>query len=140
MPAGAGLARANRWWTAWESNAVRRAKQVGALSGGNQQKVAIARLLHADVDMLLLDEPTRRIDVGSKAEICRLINELAVGDPARVPAAESGADRQQLFLPELMGLCDRIADVPRPSRLPHGPSREWTEHQIMLAARSKREN
>jgi len=50
------------------------------LSGGNQQKVAIARLLHADVDVLLLDEPTRGIDVGSKAEIYRLIDQLAVGD------------------------------------------------------------
>src|SRR5207245_4334055 len=50
---------------------------VGQLSGGNQQKVAIARLLHHDVDVLLLDEPTRGIDVASKAQIYRLIDELA---------------------------------------------------------------
>jgi ribose transport system ATP-binding protein len=70
--------------------------------------VAIARLLHADVDMLLLDEPTRGIDVGSKAEICRLINELAVGDPSqgRPPKAVLIVSS---YLPELMGLCDRIA-------------------------------
>ena len=52
-------------------------QRVSGLSGGNQQKVAIARLLHVDVDVLLLDEPTRGIDVGSKAEIYRLIDELA---------------------------------------------------------------
>src|SRR4029453_13468365 len=49
---------------------------VGALSGGNQQKVAIARLLHHDVDVLLLDEPTRGIDVASKAQIYGIIDGL----------------------------------------------------------------
>jgi ribose transport system ATP-binding protein len=52
------------------------------LSGGNQQKVAIARLLHADVDVLLLDEPSRGIDVGAKAEIYQLIDELAAAGKA----------------------------------------------------------
>ena len=50
---------------------------VGELSGGNQQKVALGRLLHQQADLLLLDEPTRGVDVGSKAEIYRLIGELA---------------------------------------------------------------
>src|SRR5258705_13155847 len=49
---------------------------VAELSGGNQQKVAVARLLHHDVDVLVLDEPTRGIDVASKAEIYRLIDTL----------------------------------------------------------------
>jgi len=106
---------------------------VGALSGGNQQKVAIARLLHADVDMLLLDEPTRGIDVGSKAEICRLINELAVGDPlkGRSPKAVLVVSS---YLPELMGLCDRIAVMCRGKLSAARPVEEWDEHQIMLAA------
>lgn len=106
---------------------------VGALSGGNQQKVAIARLLHAAVDMLLLDEPTRGIDVGSKAEICRLINELAVGDPAqgRPPKAVLIVSS---YLPELMGLCDRIAVMCRGRLGEARPVELWTEHQIMLAA------
>ncbi len=51
-------------------------------SGGNQQKVALARLLHQDADVLLLDEPTRGIDVGSKAEIYRLIGEQAAAGKA----------------------------------------------------------
>ena len=108
-------------------------QNVGALSGGNQQKVALARLLHADVDLLLLDEPTRGIDVGSKAEIYRLIDKLAAGDPVngRQPKAVLVVSS---YLPELLGLCDRIAVMCR-GRL--GPCRrveDLDEHQIMLAA------
>lgn len=106
---------------------------VGALSGGNQQKVAIARLLHADVDLLLLDEPTRGIDVGSKAEICRLIDQLAAGDagkglrPRAVLVVSS-------YLPELLGLCDRIAVMCRGRLGACRPVAEWDEHRIMLEA------
>jgi ribose transport system ATP-binding protein len=57
-------------------------QRVGDLSGGNQQKVAIGRLLHHDVDVLLLDEPTRGVDVGSKAQIYALIDELAIAGKA----------------------------------------------------------
>ena len=71
-------------------------QQVGALSGGNQQKVAIARLLHADVDVLLLDEPTRGIDVGSKAQIYQCHRRTGGRRPGSRPAAQSGADDQQL--------------------------------------------
>src|SRR6185503_16626760 len=57
--------------------------RVASLSGGNQQQVALARLSFADVDVLLLDEPTRGIDIGSKAEIYRRIDELARGASSR---------------------------------------------------------
>ena len=76
-------------------------QSVGDLSGGNQQKVAIARLLHHGVDVLLLDEPTRGIDVGSKAQIYQLIDELALQGKAVLIVSS--------YLPELMGTCDRIA-------------------------------
>jgi ribose transport system ATP-binding protein len=106
---------------------------VGALSGGNQQKVAIARLLHADVDILLLDEPTRGIDVGSKAEICRLINELAIGDPSQ-GRPPKGVLIVSSYLPELLGLCDRIAVMCRGRLGATRPTEDWSEHEIMLAA------
>jgi ribose transport system ATP-binding protein len=103
---------------------------VGELSGGNQQKVALARLLHHDVDVLVLDEPTRGIDVGSKAQIYALLDALvarASGRPRAVLLVSS-------YLPELLGLCDRIA-VMRRGRL--GPARHaggLTEHQLMMDA------
>jgi ribose transport system ATP-binding protein len=74
---------------------------VSELSGGNQQKVALGRLLHHDVDVYLLDEPTRGIDVGSKVRIYRLIDELAVEGKAVLMVSS--------YLPELLGVCDRIA-------------------------------
>jgi ribose transport system ATP-binding protein len=106
---------------------------VGTLSGGNQQKVAIARLLHHDVDLLLLDEPTRGIDVGSKAEIYRLIDELATGDPStgRKPRAVLMVSS---YLPELLGVCDRIAVMCRGRLGPARAVKQTNEHQIMLEA------
>src|SRR4029077_5428665 len=77
-------------------------QHISDLSGGNQQKVAIARLLHHDVDVLLLDEPTRGIDVGSKAQIYQLIDDLvSKGDKAVILVSS--------YIPELLGTCDRIA-------------------------------
>jgi ribose transport system ATP-binding protein len=109
------------------------AQAVVELSGGNQQKVAIARLLHHDVDVWLLDEPTRGIDVGSKAQIYAVIDALvAIRQPAgRTPRAILMVSSH---LPELLGLCDRIA-VMRRGRLGEArPASEWTEHSLMLEA------
>lgn len=78
---------------------------VGRLSGGNQQKVALARLLDSDAEVLILDEPTRGIDVGSKAEIYRLIDELALSGKSVLLISS--------YLPELLGVCDRIAVMAR---------------------------
>jgi ribose transport system ATP-binding protein len=109
------------------------AQRVGSLSGGNQQKVAVARLLHADVDVLLLDEPTRGIDVGSKAQIYRLIDDLAAGDAAggRRPKALLIVSS---YLPELLGVCDEIAVMTRGRLGPARPVAEWDEHRLMVAA------
>lgn len=106
---------------------------VSSLSGGNQQKVALARLLQHDVDVLLLDEPTRGIDVAAKAAIYQLIDELATSSGA----SRSGPKALLVvssYLPELMGICDRIAVMCR-GRL--GPARrvgEVNEHDLMLEA------
>lgn len=113
-------------------------QRVSALSGGNQQKVAIARLLHADVDVLLLDEPTRGIDVGSKAQIYQLIDDLAAGDPAtgRAPKAILMISS---YLPELLGTCDEIAVMTRGRLGEARPVKAWDEHQLMVAATGKEE-
>ena len=108
-------------------------QRVMDLSGGNQQKVAIARLLHHDVDLLLLDEPTRGIDVGSKAQIYQLIDKLATGDPSRgrPPRAVLMVSS---YLPELLGVCDRIAVMHRGRLGPARPASQLTEHKLMLEA------
>jgi ribose transport system ATP-binding protein len=99
---------------------------VGSLSGGNQQKVAVARLLHQQADVFLLDEPTRGIDVGSKAEIYRTIGELAAQGKAVLVVSS--------YLPELLGLCDRIAVMSRGRLGPTRPVADWTAAAIMEAA------
>jgi ribose transport system ATP-binding protein len=97
-----------------------------SLSGGNQQKVALARLLQHDVDVLLLDEPTRGIDVGSKAEVYRLIDELAMQRKAVLMVSS--------YLPELLGVCDRVAVMCRGHLHPARRVEEIDERQIMQAA------
>jgi ribose transport system ATP-binding protein len=106
---------------------------VGDLSGGNQQKVAIARLLHADCDVLLLDEPTRGVDVGSKSEIYRLIDQLVAAERSLGDAAR-GVLMVSSYLPELLGVCDRIAVMSRGSLHPPRAARDRNEHEMMLEA------
>ncbi len=78
------------------------------LSGGNQQKIALAKWLARDCDVLLIDEPTRGVDVGAKAEIYQLLDELACEGKALLVVSSE--------LPELIGLCNRIL-VMREGRL-----------------------
>ncbi len=99
---------------------------VGELSGGNQQKIAVGRLLHHDARIFLLDEPTRGIDVGSKAQIYRLMGELAAQGRAVIFVSS--------YLPELMGVCDTIAVMCRGILVEVRPRDQWTEHAIMAAA------
>lgn len=108
-------------------------QRVGALSGGNQQKAALARLLHADVDVLLLDEPTRGIDVGSKAQIYQLLDQLACDDP-EAGSPGRGVLLVSSYLPELLGICDRIAVMHRGTLSEARPVDEWDEHRLMMVA------
>ncbi|WP_374706978.1 multiple monosaccharide ABC transporter ATP-binding protein [Catellatospora sp. TT07R-123] len=72
----------------------------GKLSGGNQQKVVLSKWLFTDADVLILDEPTRGIDVGAKYEIYSIVNQMAdQGKAVLVISSE---------LPELLGICDRV--------------------------------
>ena len=101
-------------------------QSVAELSGGNQQKIALGRLLHQEADILLLDEPTRGVDVGSKTEIYELIGKLAQAGKAVVFVSS--------YLPELLGICDHVAVMAR-GRL--GPARAvgaCSAEQIMAAA------
>ena len=96
------------------------------LSGGNQQKVAIARVMHQDADVFLFDEPTRGIDVGTKSEIYRQMGELAAEDKAIIFVSS--------YLTELMAVCDRIAVMSRGQLLDVRPRAEWTEESLMGVA------
>jgi ribose transport system ATP-binding protein len=105
---------------------------IGDLSGGNQQKVAIARLLHHNCDVLLLDEPTRGIDVGSKAQIYKLIDELACQGKAVLMVSS--------YLPELLGVCDRIAVMSRGRLGPARPVDQVDACSIMTEATAVEDN
>jgi ribose transport system ATP-binding protein len=113
---------------------------IAELSGGNQQKVAVARLLHHGVDVLVLDEPTRGIDVASKAQIYRLIDALVRGDDVGRPL--QGRQKAVLlvssYFPELLGVCDRIAVMSRGRLGPARPVEEWTEHSLLMEASGAR--
>lgn len=99
---------------------------IGELSGGNQQKVALARLLEHPARIFLLDEPTRGIDVGSKAQIYELIGQLASAGKAVVVVSS--------YLPELLGLCDTIGVMCRGELCAIRPRAQWSEADIMRVA------
>jgi ribose transport system ATP-binding protein len=88
--------------------------------------VAIARLLHQEADVLLFDEPTRGIDVGSKADIYVLMGELAAQGKAVLWISS--------YLPELLGVCDTLAVMHRGLLSPKRPVSQWTPEAIMHVA------
>jgi ribose transport system ATP-binding protein len=99
---------------------------VASLSGGNQQKIALARLLHQDAEVLLLDEPTRGIDIGSKAMVYQTIAECAEKGKAVLMISS--------YLPELFGMCDRLAVMSRGRLSEARPINEWTPESVMQTA------
>jgi ribose transport system ATP-binding protein len=99
-----------------------------SLSGGNQQKVALARLLHHDVDVLLLDEPTRGIDIGSRELIYDLAVELAARGKSILWISSQPA--------ELLGVCDRVAVMRRGVLGAPRPARELDERALLAEAAS----
>jgi ribose transport system ATP-binding protein len=101
-------------------------QRASELSGGNQQKVQLARLLHHDVDVLLLDEPTRGIDLMSKAEIARICDELASRGKAILLVSS--------WLPELLGMADRIAVMDRGRLGLARPVSEWDSASLLREA------
>jgi ribose transport system ATP-binding protein len=101
-------------------------QRVSELSGGNQQKVALGRLLHHDVDVLLLDEPTRGIDVRSRAEVHRLIDELCARGKAVLMVSS--------HLDELLAVCDRVQVMRRGVLGPSRPAPGLSERELLKEA------
>jgi ribose transport system ATP-binding protein len=99
---------------------------VGELSGGNQQKVMIGRWLASGIDVLLLEEPTRGVDVGAKAEIYGLLREFANGGGAVLTVSSE--------LLELLGLCDRILVVRRNEVVAELDGAQAAEEEVMRYA------
>jgi rhamnose transport system ATP-binding protein len=99
---------------------------VGELSGGNQQKVAVARWLATEPAVLILDEPTQGVDVGAKAEIHRLMSELAARGLAIVMISSE--------LPEILGMSDRIAVMHAGSVVAELERSEATQEKILALA------
>jgi ribose transport system ATP-binding protein len=118
--------RAEKWISSLGIRAASPGAAVSSLSGGNQQKVALARLLDLDVDVLLLDEPTRGVDAATKEAIYGLLRELA-GRGKAVLFVSS-------YVPELLAACDRIAVMHRGALCAVRPTAEWTEAAILDAA------
>lgn len=99
---------------------------VSTLSGGNQQKVAIGRIIHQAADILLLDEPTRGIDIGSKVQIYEIIAKLAAEGKAVLIISS--------YLPELFGMCDRLAVMSRGRLSETFRVSEWSVEKVMQTA------
>jgi ribose transport system ATP-binding protein len=123
--------QAERWITRFRIRTSGPSENVRRLSGGNQQKVLLARLLHQDAAILLLDEPTRGIDIGSKAEIYAHIQEAADSGKAVVIVSS--------YLPELFAICDRLAVMTRGKLSPAAPIERWTPDSVLRAAIGTRE-
>ncbi|MBN9104756.1 MAG: ATP-binding cassette domain-containing protein [Propionibacteriaceae bacterium] len=96
---------------------------VGKLSGGNQQKVVLSKWLYTDPDVLILDEPTRGIDVGAKYEIYTIINRMVAAGKAVVVISSE--------LPELLGICDRIYTLAYGRITGDMPVAEATQERLM---------
>ena len=101
-------------------------QRIAELSGGNQQKVAFARLLHQRAEVLLLDEPTRGIDVAGKRQIAALIQAQAAAGKAVLLVSS--------YLPELLALADKIAVMRKGVLAPAQPVSAWNETSLLAAA------
>ena len=98
-------------------------REVRTLSGGNQQKVVLGRWLIKGCTLLLLDEPTRGVDVGARSEIYALIRQLADDDVAVLMVSSE--------VPEVLGLADRVLVLREGRAVYEGPAEEIDEHRVL---------
>ncbi|TDE35780.1 sugar ABC transporter ATP-binding protein [Actinomadura sp. 6K520] len=118
--------RAADWGLRLQLKYSRLTDAVGVLSGGNQQKVVLAKWLATEPDVLIVDEPTRGIDVGTKAEVHRLLSELAARDIAVLMISSD--------LPEVLGMADRVLVMHEGRLAAEIPRAEATEESVLAAA------
>jgi inositol transport system ATP-binding protein len=102
---------------------------VGSLSGGNQQKVILARCIALEPQVLIVDEPTRGIDIGAKAEVHQLLRQLAQNGAAVIVVSSE--------LPEILSLCDRIVTLREGKITGELLASEATEEQLMMLMTQK---
>ena len=100
------------------------------LSGGNQQKVILGKVLMAEPQILLLDEPTKGIDIGAKNEIYKLMQELAGSGISIVMISSE--------LPELLAMCDRFVVLAEGKVADQFDRADADEYRVMLAATQAR--
>ena len=117
--------------TACASAAPTSIRTSGQLSGGNQQKVVLSKWLFTDPEILILDEPTRGIDIGAKYEIYCIINELADAGKAVIVISSE--------MPELLGICDRICVMNDGAFVGEFDRAEATQEKIMRVIMRKGE-
>jgi len=101
---------------------------ISSLSGGNQQKVLLSRWLATNAKVLLLDEPTKGVDVGAKADIYTIIGDLAAKGLGIVVVSS--------YLPELLGICDRVVVLHDFGVTGELPIEEATEEEVLRLASS----
>ncbi|MFI0483321.1 sugar ABC transporter ATP-binding protein [Actinomadura sp. 9N215] len=118
--------RAADWGLRLQLKYARLSDAVGVLSGGNQQKVVLAKWLATEPTVLIVDEPTRGIDVGTKAEVHRLLSELAARDLAVLMISSD--------LPEVLGMADRVLVMHEGRLTAEIPRADATEESVMAAA------
>ncbi|MEU1623171.1 sugar ABC transporter ATP-binding protein [Streptomyces sp. NPDC005722] len=126
MNRGAERSRALDWAVRLQVKYARLADVVGTLSGGNQQKVVLAKWLATAPEVLIVDEPTRGIDVGTKAEVHRLLSRLASEGVAVLMISSD--------LPEILGMADRVLVMHEGRLTAEIPRSEATEESVMAAA------
>jgi rhamnose transport system ATP-binding protein len=119
-------ATAGEWTKKLQVKAGRLSDPVSTLSGGNQQKVVLAKWLSTEPKVLIVDEPTRGIDVGTKAEVHRLLSQLAADGLAVVMVSSE--------LPEVLGMADRVLVMHEGSLVDDIPRSRADEDSVMLAA------
>jgi rhamnose transport system ATP-binding protein len=117
---------AREWASRLQVKYARITDPVSSLSGGNQQKVVLAKWLATKPRLLIVDEPTRGIDIGTKAEVHRLMSSLAADGVAVIMVSSE--------LPEVLGMADRVLVMREGRIMAEIPRSEATEESVMFAA------